>query len=428
MSKKKQYIITLLAKGDILQDLHYGIYARYWWEPRKFDQVSVTSIPYRLFMSVNCSLNDKNFAITVLNDKKTHRPSFRCLCDGKDSGNQQSASAAINNTYKQIFGNKSKTEYSGIIVMGFENETITQELLADISFIPIFIRLGRILVVVSQIGVSSCEGYYGAGSGYLSTLITKYRDKQSLFVQSIEEDKCNLDIYDEDIVQCQIKEITPDKVWKSIDLLKKYDGAALFGITNSYTQKELNKMKENNPTITCTSDDWNNIDILSLVFKQHIKTRRIPNTFSDWSKLFVNWYKENNTIIQFPDVLFQIYPADYQFQEKELNAWRVMFRASGCTNITPFAKKQYVIEFWTKASDPSFDRENLANLYKSGMLLLMEKKSHSQYYNESEIFWKSLQKALEVNKRGIDGKIRILSIIAEDFTYKKLKENLNVSF
>ena len=30
MSKKKQYTITLLAKGKILEDLHYGMYARYW--------------------------------------------------------------------------------------------------------------------------------------------------------------------------------------------------------------------------------------------------------------------------------------------------------------------------------------------------------------------------------------------------------------
>src|SRR6266542_2006647 len=118
-----------------------------------------------------------------------------------------------------------------------------------------------------------------------------------------------------------------------------------------------------------------------------MKTRKISSLFSDWTKLFTNWYKQNNTIIQFPDILFQIYPTNYHFQEKELNAWRAMLRASGCTNITPFTKKQYMIEFWT-----------------------------------------SLQKALEINKRGIDGKIRILSIIAEDFTYKKLKEKLKVSF
>jgi len=431
MGKKKQYMVTLLAKGNILEELHYGIYARYWWEPRQFDnqtseintQTSIKSIPYRVSMSINCCLNNRNFAITVLNDKQTHKPVFRCLCDGKDSGTQQTASAAITNTYRQIFGNK--TEYSGMVVMGFDNETIIHELLSDISFIPIFIRIDQILIVVSQIGISSYEGCYGAGPGFLSTLLTKYKGKQSLFVQSI-EDKCNLDIYYEGTNQYHNEEITPNEIWRSINIYRKFDGVVLFGITNLYVQQELEKLAKNN-SITCTSNDWNNIDILNLVFKQHMKPRKISSPFSDWTKLFTNWYKQNNTIIQFPDILFQIYPTNYHFQEKELNAWRAMLHASGCTNITPFTKKQYMIEFWTKAPNPSSDRDNLINLYESEMLLLIEKKS-SQPDSDSEIFWKSLQKALEINKRGIDGKIRILSIIAEDFTYKKLKEKLKVSF
>src|SRR3954470_13204623 len=93
----------------------------------------------RLFMSVNCCLNDKNFAITVLNNKQTYKPDFHCICDGKDSGTQQSASAAINNTYRQVFNNK--TEYSGIAVMGFDDEVIVHELFSDILFVPIYIHL-----------------------------------------------------------------------------------------------------------------------------------------------------------------------------------------------------------------------------------------------------------------------------------------------
>jgi len=334
MSKKKQYTITLLAKGKILEDLHYGMYARYWWETRKFDQTSVNAIPYRLFMSVNCCLNDKNFAITVLNNKQTYKPDFRCICDGKDSGTQQSASAAINNTYRQVFNNK--TEYSGIAVMGFDDEVIVHELLSDILFVPIYIHLDRILIVVSQIDVSDCENCGGAGPGYLFTLVTKYKGKQSLFVQSI-EDKCNLDIYYEGISQYHNEEITPNEIWNSINILKKYDGAALFGITNSYVQQELEKLRKNN-SITCTSDDWNNIDLLNLIFKRHVKSRKISNAFSDWPKLFMDWYKQTNTIVQFPTILYQIYPDDYQFQEKELGAWQAMFHVSGCTNITPFTK------------------------------------------------------------------------------------------
>jgi len=100
-----------------------------------------------------------------------------------------------------------------------------------------------------------------------------------------------------------------------------------------------------------------------------------------------------------------------------------MLHASGCTNITLSTKKQY-IKFWTKVPNPSFDRENIANLYKSGMLSLVEKKSQPNNNNEGEIFWKSLQNSLKMNKKGIDGKIRILSIIANDLYTKKLKKNL----
>ena len=137
---------------------------------------------------------------------------------------------------------------------------------------------------------------------------------------------------------------------------------------------------------------WDNIDKLNLIFRQQIKTRKIASPFSDWSKLFKNWYEQNNTIIQFPNILFQIYPANYQFQEKELGAWRAMFHISGCINITPFTKKQHMIEFWTKAPDPSSDRDNLANLYKSGMLLLIEKKQFdSERWNALEKFTRSLK-------------------------------------
>ena len=115
----------------------------------------------------------------------------------------------------------------------------------------------------------------------------------------------------------------------------------LFGITNLYIQQkleELSRLEKSKNLITCTSDDWENIDILNLIFEQNIKTRKIATTFSNWSTLFVNWYKQTNTIIQFPTILFQIYPDDYQFQKKELNAWRAMFRVSSCTNITLLQK------------------------------------------------------------------------------------------
>ncbi|CAI2196579.1 15659_t:CDS:2, partial [Funneliformis geosporum] len=110
-------------------------------------QISVKVIPYRLFISVNYCLNNKNFTITILNNKKTYKPGFRYLCDGIDSGIQPNSTAAINNTYNQIFDNK--TKYLGIVVLGFDDKTIIHD----------------------QISISFHEGYYDAVPEYLSTFM-----------------------------------------------------------------------------------------------------------------------------------------------------------------------------------------------------------------------------------------------------------------
>ena len=46
--------------------------------------------------------------------------------------------------------------------------------------------------------------------------------------------------------------------------------------------------------------------------------------------------------------------------------------------------------------------------------------------NDTKTFWNSFCNALEVNNRNLDGRRRILSIIADDFKYEDLKKNLNV--
>ena len=45
---------------------------------------------------------------------------------------------------------------------------------------------------------------------------------------------------------------------------------------------------------------------------------------------------------------------------------------------------------------------------------------------DSENFWSCFQKSLAVNKKGINGKQRILSIIADDFKYDDLQKQLSV--
>ena len=47
--------------------------------------------------------------------------------------------------------------------------------------------------------------------------------------------------------------------------------------------------------------------------------------------------------------------------------------------------------------------------------------------NKTKTFWNSFRRALDDNKQNCDGKRRVLSIIADEFTYSELETNLNVS-
>ena len=47
--------------------------------------------------------------------------------------------------------------------------------------------------------------------------------------------------------------------------------------------------------------------------------------------------------------------------------------------------------------------------------------------NSTQTFWQCFNHALEDNKKNYDGKRRVLSIIANDFAYKELQENLSAS-
>jgi hypothetical protein len=45
-----------------------------------------------------------------------------------------------------------------------------------------------------------------------------------------------------------------------------------------------------------------------------------------------------------------------------------------------------------------------------------------------EKFWKSFKETIKINKCGLDGKQRILSIIVENFGHREIQKNLMVNF
>ncbi|CAG8607510.1 3832_t:CDS:2 [Gigaspora margarita] len=108
-------------------------------------------VPYHLYMRIACELNDKIFVIIVVsNNKNLLKPGFQYICDAIGIDNiESSLSIAINICYQSTF--KIKTEYSGLSVMGFDNEIIIQSLINDIVFFPIFTRIEKLTVVITNV-------------------------------------------------------------------------------------------------------------------------------------------------------------------------------------------------------------------------------------------------------------------------------------
>ncbi|CAB5355888.1 unnamed protein product [Rhizophagus irregularis] len=75
-------------------------------------------------------------------------------------------------------------------------------------------------------------------------------------------------------------------------------------------------------------------------------------------------------------------------------------------------------KFWTNVPDPEKDRKTIAKLYKEGLL---------NVNSQADTLWNCFHNSYNANSKGIDGKMRILSIIAENFTYKEIIEQLEVS-
>ncbi|CAJ0644683.1 12733_t:CDS:2 [Entrophospora sp. SA101] len=108
------------------------------------------------------------------------------------------------------------------------------------------------------------------------------------------------------------------------------------GVSNrSYYSKKIDRSSKK---LTCTSKDWNNLNIMEPLYLYHLKSHTLADV--DWYKLFKNWSLQSSNIIEIRSELSCIYPSDYIFNDREYHAWRSLIKAAGDTNITPFNKKE----------------------------------------------------------------------------------------
>ena len=117
-------------------------------------------------------------------------------------------------------------------------------------------------------------------------------------------------------------------------------GDTLFVINHSITLDKINQARQELCSCQlpnqCMLTDWNNEIIMEHLYELYLK-RNIRRSV-EWRQVFQNWMQQKSHIIELYTHFGEIYGLDYKFQERELHAWRMMLRATGCTNITPYNK------------------------------------------------------------------------------------------
>jgi hypothetical protein len=337
MSFKKQ-TTQLLSSGSLVLTLHYGVYSVNWWtfiDKKILNEEKQICIPLRLNMRVQSELNETKFIVRIVSAEDGIKPGYICESDVA-SKVCLSASEAVNKTYNNLFNNK--TRYSGLSVLGFDNENITQELLSDVLFCPFKITVDKLPILIIKLGDSNDNNM-----GYQSSFMFKYRGKQSLFVQKIEHEEYCIEIFQKRERIAYYSDISPTEVWKKTGILKNYDGGVLFGIEHPATINALKIYAAK--SLICSVNEWDNIEIMTKAFKRHLK-RQTATIGLNWHKFFIEWKEQKSNIIEFMAHLKPLYPPNYEFNDRELRAWRKMMKSVGCTNITPYEKQKSKVSFF----------------------------------------------------------------------------------
>jgi hypothetical protein len=340
MSSQKSKI-QLISTGNLVPTLHYGSYAGNWWtffNQKISGEEKQISIPIRLNMRVRLELNKREFIIRIVSTNNNIRPGYVCESD-ITAKIYLTASEAINEAYKKIFN--TGTRYSGPSVMGFDNEYITKQLISDVVFHPFKISIDKLSVLIIKLGISNDDS--DNFIGYQSSFIYKYHNKQSLFVQKINNRNCQIEIFQNGGLVANYNDISPNEVWKKVGILKNYSGKILFGINHPDTIDALENYAERP---ICNVIEWSNIQIMTQAFEQSLK-RKIAIAEINWYQFFDKWKKQQTSIIEFTTHLKQIYPQNYQFSDRELSSWRRMMKNVGCTNITPHKKKESKVRYFS---------------------------------------------------------------------------------
>lgn len=343
MSKQKEYSVSLISPGELIDNLHYGPYSREWWLARPTSD-NTTFCPIRLGMKTLTTIKKRDFIITVVQGNtqditdpnyNEFQPGYICQSEGLRSNVCESSSKAITSVYQKAFSNK--TKHAGPLVMGFDIPHISEALLSDVHFRPFSFKIENLSVMVFSIGVSNNSDWNYAGEGYKSSFTHDFNHFRSLFFQEFDDDEAIVRIYREFQEICVFRDANPNLVWKKIGILTKFNGSTLFGLEHNEIKLVIDREK----IPYCTTDDWQNEEIMNKIFNYHLKKRVL--TSINWKNIFIEWQNQKSNIIELTQKLKEIYPVGYIIKDREFRAWKALLRHTGCTRITPFKKESEVI-------------------------------------------------------------------------------------
>ena len=213
---------------------------------------------------------------------------------------------------------------------------MAQKLLEGVLFRPFIIESENITIFVGCLGKIIQSNANKIGTNYSASLFYKYKEKQSVFLQHINKDFFSITIYQNSQVVAKYKDTSPNAVWRQTGILKSISGDVLFATDHPKTLQELGKMTlslQVSIPNECTIADWHDRTIMEHLFKLHLK--KVVGGSVEWYQIFQSWMQQESNIIELYTHIGKIYNSNHEFQERELRAWRAMFRAAGCTNITP---------------------------------------------------------------------------------------------
>ena len=202
-----------VVTGSIEPKLHYGPYLCDWWI--FLDENMFYPIPLWLGLKIMLQLNRQPFIIRIVcHIHSPLQPDYICKGKGQSSGVVKSASKAITSVYQSVFD--TKTKYAELSYLGLEQPDTDQKLLEGIIFCPFIIETENISIFVGCLG-KIWSNTKVIGYNYSASLFYKYKGKQSVFFQCVNQNSFSITIYQNSQIIAEYKDISSNAVWRKLE-------------------------------------------------------------------------------------------------------------------------------------------------------------------------------------------------------------------